>query len=85
MKKLVLVVGLILGLSTMAEETSTVSTKIETTKEKKANAVKKPVKKAVKETKKSVKKGKNTTNATRPVVVEKIVQPVIIEVQEVKK
>ena len=55
--------------------------KIETTKEKKATAVKKPVK----GTKKSVKKGKHATNATRPVVVEEIVQPVIIEVQEVKK
>ncbi|KGE61785.1 hypothetical protein, partial [Fusobacterium periodonticum] len=48
--------------------------KIETTKEKKATAVKKPVK-----------KGKHATNATRAVVVEEIVQPVIIEVQEVKK
>ncbi|EKA94363.1 hypothetical protein FPOG_00447, partial [Fusobacterium periodonticum D10] len=53
-------------------------TKIEATKEKKATAVKKPVKK-------SVKKGKHVNNAARPVVVEKIVQPVIIEVQEVKK
>lgn len=36
MKKLVLVVGLILGLSTMAEETSTVSTKIEDAKKRKS-------------------------------------------------
>jgi len=63
-----------------SDDNELVST-FETTKEKKATAVKKPVK----GTKKSVKKGKHATNATRPVVVEEIVQPVIIEVQEVKK
>ena len=36
MKKLVLVVGLILGLSAMAEETSIVSTKIEDAKKRKS-------------------------------------------------